>query len=398
MAEWPLRGIRAGSFCADPNKALRWSTTLLSQPMKIGIDVHSLGTQSGGNETYFRQLVRDLIRDQSSNQYHLFYSHRSALNDFQWDSRFSFSEIPANPVKRIGVSLPLQLRRTQPDIFHCQYIKPLFVKMRTVVTIHDLAHEHHPEFFHPLEALRMKKLVRWTAGHADHILTVSEFSAADIARRFGVSREKITVAYQAAAPDFRPRDAAQCKEHVAEKFGVRSPFILYVGRIQARKNLPRLVEAYARLRKQGIDAKLVMVGKKDWQSEQLLEKIKELNLSADVIFPGFVPFEDLPLFYNAAEVFVFPSIFEGFGLPVVESMASGVATITSFGSSLEEVAGNGALLVDPLDVGSIADALGKVLGDPGFRRELAGRGLRRSAQFKAGDMGAKALAVYQSLA
>jgi glycosyltransferase involved in cell wall biosynthesis len=244
----------------------------------------------------------------------------------------------------------------------------------------------------------MKKLVRWTAGRADHILTVSEFSAADIVRRFSVPREKITVAYQTAAPDFRPRDAAQCKEHLAKKFGISSPFILYVGRIQARKNLPRLVEAYARLCKQGLNAKMVMVGKKDWQSERLLEKIKELGVEADVIFPGFVPFEDLPLFYNAAEAFVFPSIFEGFGLPVVESMASGVATITSFGSSLEEVAGDGALLVDPLDVGSIADALSKVLGNAEFRRDLAGRGLKRSAQFKAGDLGAKALEVYKSLA
>jgi glycosyltransferase involved in cell wall biosynthesis len=366
--------------------------------MKIAIDVHSLGSQAGGNETYFRQLVRDLIRDQSDNQYYLLYSHRHALNDFQWDSRFSFDPIPANPIRRIVASLPQRLRQTQPDVFHCQYVKPPFVKARTVVTIHDLAHEYHPEFFHPLEALRMKKLVRWTASRVDHILTVSRFSAADIARRFGVSREKITVAYQAAARDFHPRDAAQCREYVARKFGVNSPFILYVGRIQARKNLPRLIEAYVRLRKQGLNTKLVMVGKRDWQSDRLLEKIKEFGIEADVIFPGFVPFEDLPLFYNAAEVFVFPSVFEGFGLPVVESMASGLATITSFGSSLEEVAGDGALLIDPHDVNSIADALGKVLGDPEFRRDLAGRGLRRSARFKAGDLGAKALAVYRSLA
>ena len=365
--------------------------------MKIAIDVHSLGTQSGGNETYFRQLVRGLVQDKSDNRYHLFYSYPSALNEFQWDARFSFSKIPTNPIRRICFSLPRLLQETKPEVFHCQYVKPPFVKTRTVVTIHDLAHEHYPEFFHPLEAFRMKKLVRWTAGRADHILTVSEFSAADIARRFGVPREKITVAYQAAAPDFRPRDAAQCREHVAKTYGIDSPFILYVGRIQARKNLPRLVEAYARVRKQGATAKLVMVGKKDWQSERLLEKIKELGLETSVIFPGFVPFNDLPLFYNAAEVFVFPSIFEGFGLPVMESMASGVPTITSFGSSLEEVAGDGALLVDPGDTGSIADALGRLLGDPGLRKDLASRGLKRSAEFKSGDLAQKTLDVYRSL-
>jgi glycosyltransferase involved in cell wall biosynthesis len=366
--------------------------------MKIAIDVHSLGTQSGGNETYFRQLIRDLIQDKSDNLYSLLYTYPSALNDFQWDARFSFNRIPINPLGRICVSLPQLLQKTKPEVFHCQYVMPPFVKCRTVVTIHDLAHEHYPEFFHPLAAIRMKKLVRWTAGRADHILTVSEFSAADISRRLGIPREKITVAYQAPAPDFRPRNVDQCREYVTMNYGIRSPFLLYVGRIQARKNLPRLVEAYARLRKQGIDALLVMVGKKDWQSEQLFEKIKTLGLEDSIISPGFVPFGDLPLFYNAAELFVFPSFFEGFGLPVVESMASGVPTITSFGSSLEEVAGDGALLIDPHDTVSIADALRKVLGDAAYRRDLSSRGLNRSMQFKSGNLAEKALEVYRSLA
>jgi glycosyltransferase involved in cell wall biosynthesis len=365
--------------------------------MKIAIDVHSLGTQSGGNETYFRQLVRGLLKDKSENLYNLFYSYPSALNEFEWDNRFSFSKIPANPLKRICVSLPRLLQKTKPDVFHCQYVMPPFVRARTVVTIHDLAHEHYPEFFHPAEAMRMKKMVRWTASRADHILTVSEFSAADISQRFGVPHEKITVAYQAAAPDFQPRDRERCQEHIAKTYGIRPPFLLYVGRIQARKNLPRLVEAYARLLKYGADAKLVMVGKKDWQSEQVLIKIKDLGLENQVIFPGFIPFADLPLFYNAAEIFIFPSVFEGFGLPVMESMASGVPTITSHGSSLEEVAGNGALLVDPNDTESITEALSKVLGDAELRRDLASRGLKRSAEFKAGELAEKTLDVYRSL-
>jgi glycosyltransferase involved in cell wall biosynthesis len=366
--------------------------------MKIAIDVHSLGSQSGGNETYCRQLLRGLAQSPGTNQYELFYTDPSVINQEDTGSgAFRYTPIPKNPIVRICGVLPRLLAQTKPDVFHAQYVLPPFVKTKTVLAIHDLAHEHFPEFFHPVEALRMRKLVRWSAKRASHIMTISEFSAADIARRFDLPREKITVAHLAASPDFHPRDKAQSQEYLARKYGLTFPFILYVGRIQARKNLPRLVEVYARLRKQGLAAKLVLVGKKDWQSGQLLEKIKELNLEDSVVFPGFVPFEDLPLFYNAAEVFVFPSFFEGFGLPVVESMASGVPTITSIGSSLEEVAGDGALLIDPSDTDSIADALGKVLGDPGLRQDLALRALKRSKEFTAGNLAEKALAVYRSL-
>jgi glycosyltransferase involved in cell wall biosynthesis len=367
--------------------------------MKIAIDVHSLGTQSGGNETYCRQLLRGLAQSPGNNQYDLFYTHSAALSqEGISDPPFHFTPIPKNPIVRICAVLPRLLAQTKPDVLHGQYVLPPFVKTKTVLAIHDLAHEHFPEFFHPVEAFRMKRLVRWSAKRASHIMTISEFSANDIAGRFDLPRERITVAHMAASPDFHPRDKGQSQEHLARKYGLMFPFILYVGRIQARKNLPRLVEAYARLRKQGLDAKLVMVGKRDWQSGQLLEKIKDLGLQDSVVFPGFVPFEDLPLFYNAAEVFVFPSFFEGFGLPVVESMASGVPTITSFGSSLEEVAGDGAFLIDPSDTGSIEDALDRILGDPGLQRDLAARGLKRSKEFTAANLAEKALGVYRSLA
>jgi glycosyltransferase involved in cell wall biosynthesis len=365
--------------------------------MKIAIDAHSLGTQAGGNETYYRQLIRGLATDESRNEYTLFHTHPFALNEIENDRRFILRKIPSNPLPRLAASLPLALRQIQPDVFHCQYIKPLWNNRRMVVTIHDLAHEHFPQFFHPLEVVRMKKLVRWTAKRADHILTVSEFSAADIAERFRLPRQKITVTYQAASPDFHPRDKESCQEHLARAYGIKHPFILYVGRIQARKNLPRLVEAYARVRKQEPNVQLVVVGKKDWQFEVLLAKIRELGLEANVIFPGFIPFSDLPLFFNAAEIFVFPSFFEGFGLPIMESMASGVPTITSFGSSLEEVAGDGALLIDPNDTGSIAEAMGRLLRDPELRSDLASRGLRRSAVFQSGQLARKTLDVYRSL-
>jgi len=365
--------------------------------MKIAIDAHAVGSQASGNETYYRQLVSGFIRNQTKNQYTLFYTCEGARQAFTTDSRFDFVRIPANPVLRISVSLPLRLRRMKPDLFHCQYIQPPWGKTRTVVTIHDLAYEHHPECFSPAEAFRSRHLVRWTARRADHILTVSEFCAGDIATKYEIPREKITVARLSASEDFRPRDKQQCQEHLARKYKIDPPFMLYVGRLQARKNLPRLVEAYSLLRNRGQSPKLVLVGKKDWEAERLTAKIKELGIGSEVVLTGFVSYKDLPLFYNAAELFVFPSFFEGFGLPVIESMASGVPTVTSFGTALEEVAGNGALLTDPYSVHSIADAMEKILADEELRLQLITRGLRRSSEFKASELAEKVLKVYQSL-
>lgn len=364
--------------------------------MRIAIDAHSIGSRAGGNETYFRQLLRGLVLDQSDNQYIIFHAGAETLPEIADDPRFSLVPIPKNPAIRMGIALPWLLRKTKPEVFHCQYVLPPFTRTKTVVTIHDLAHEHFPEFFHPLEGAGMRKLVRKTAARAGHITTVSKFSAADIERTYGVPPEKISIAYQAPAERFHPRDKQACREHLARTYGIDSPFILYVGRIQQRKNLPRLVEAFARLNLQAI--KLVIVGKKDWQAEKLFAKIGELGLEASVIFPGYVADDDLPLFYNAAEVFVFPSIFEGFGLPVVESMASGVPTITSHGSSLEEVAGDGALLVDPLDVCSIAEAIQQVLENGEVKDQLIQRGLCQSAKFRPQDFALKLLDTYRSLA
>ena len=244
----------------------------------------------------------------------------------------------------------------------------------------------------------MRKLVPWSAHRADHIITVSEFSANDLVSLYGVPRSKITVAYQAPSPVFQPGDKTAAKAQLQRTYGIGCSFILYVGRLQARKNLIRLTEAFAGVRNRHPQLKLVLVGKADLGYDKLLARISELKLGDAVIFSGYVSSDDLPLFYNAAEMFVFPSIFEGFGLPVMESMASGLPTITSNGSCLAEVAGNGALLVDPLSVESIAEAMTRVLEDAAVRRELVERGLERSACFSTARFAAKILDVYKSIA
>lgn len=369
-------------------------TTLLS--MYIAIDVHSLGSRAAGNETYYRQLIRGLLAVPDDHRFSLFYTHASAPQENPTDPRFSWVKIPNNRIARLGVSLPWRLRNLSPDVFHCQYVAPLLVNSRLVVTIHDLAHEHHPEMAHPLESLAMRKLVQATAKRAARILTVSQFCAADIAHTYQIDPEKIAVASPAVSEQFQPREKSSAQETVARKYGIEPPFLLYVGRIQARKNLVRLVEAYSRLLQRGPAPKLLLIGKPDWGFEQVQEKIRSLKLETQVRMPGYVAAGDLPAFYNAAELFVFPSLFEGFGLPVLEALASGTPTITSRGSSLEEVAGDGALVVDPLDVGALSSTMEQLLSDADLRRDLISRGLKRSKEFTIENFAGAVLKTYVS--
>ena len=366
--------------------------------LTIGLDVHSIGSEKGGNETYYRELARGLASIRTQHHFFLYYSARSHGKRLNLDGEFSNRQFwPIHPALRIPLSAPWCAHRDRLDVYHAQYILPPFLNCKTVVSIFDLAHERFPEFFHPIEARRSHHLIRWSARRADHVITVSRFSAQDLEELYGVSPEKITVTHLAAGKEFRLLDAGVCTELILRKYGLSAPFILYAGRLQARKNLPRLVQAYAQLKKRGIQEKLVLVGKRDWKSDDLLEAVREQNLTSDVVFVGYVPGEDLPHFYNAASVFVFPSIFEGFGLPIVESMACGTPTITSQGSSLEEVAGDAAVLVDPLSVVSIANAIEKVLGSAGLRQDLREKGLRRASDFSYQLAAAQTVRVYENL-
>jgi len=366
--------------------------------MQIAIDVHSLGANAGGNETYFQQLLRGLVLDTSDHRYSLFYTHAAAPAGNPVDDRFHWTKVPQNRFARMCVALPRKLSQTAPDLFHCQYALPLIARTKTVVAIHDLAYEHHPDLAHPIEVAAMRRVVRSTARRADRVLTLSNFSAQDIARRYGVAEDKIVVTHLAASEKFRPRDKSAAQERIASAYGIRPPFMLYVGRIQARKNLVRLLDAYAQLRSAGPAPQLVMVGRRDFGFEQLQAHIKTLKLGDCVVLPGYVTAEDLPLFYNAAELFIFPSLFEGFGLPVLEALASGVPTITSQGSALEEVAGGSALIVDPNDIAAMTTAMQRGLSDTQLRKDLVARGLRRSAEFTVQKFVARILDVYRSLA
>ena len=369
------------------------------KPLRIGIDVHSIGSQNGGNQTYYHELVRALAEAPRGHQFILYHTKRAVLSGIIDRDNMRLTRLwPSHRLLRIPFTLPCLARRDRLDIFHAQYIVPPLLNCRTVTTIHDIAYEHFPQYFPFHQRAWLKALVPLSARRADHIITVSEHSKRDLVETYGINEDKITVTYEGASSAFRPIDRRLAKKRLSEKYQITDKFILYVGRLQARKNIGRLVGAYNRLRKSGNEHKLVLVGKADSLFQPVLSRIRELRLENDVLLRGYVPDEDLPYFYSAADVFVYPSVYEGFGLPVMESMACGTPVVTSLGSSLDELAGNAALLIDPLDEQSIAAALVRMLGDPQLAKRLAQDGLRRSQEFSFRNAARQTIDVYEQLA
>jgi len=366
------------------------------KPLRIGIDIHSVGSHKGGNETYYRELIKGLVKIRSSHRFFLYHSSPVIEKYITASESFRFKRLfPAHPLLRIPFTIPWRSRRERLDLFHAQFIVPPFLTCKTVTTIPDIAYEHYPDFFPAGQRAWLKTLVRESAKRADHIITVSEHSKRDLIETYGIGEEKITVTYEGASDEFVPLDRERAKELLARRYGIEGDFILYLGRLQARKNLMRLVSAYARIRVAGFPHKLVLAGQQDSLFQPVLSRIRQLNLENDVLLPGYITAEDVPAFYNAAEVFVYPSLYEGFGLPLTEAMACGSPVVTSRGSSLEEVAGDAAVLVDPLDEMSIADGLKQVLSDPELRVRLGHAGLRRSRQFSFERAARETIGVYE---
>jgi glycosyltransferase involved in cell wall biosynthesis len=367
--------------------------------MKIGIDAHALGSKSAGNESYYVQLLRALAcHPLNGNRYVIYFTHADGEKQIPSCEQFRVKRIwPANAYLRIPFAFPVECRREKLDVFHAQYILPPFCRSRSVTTIADILFESYPEFYSRIERMKFGVFFPWSARRSDHIITVSQFSKNDIVNRYHVDPERVTVVYEAPRQEFQRMDGDRCREMLSKEYDIRLPFILYVGRINARKNLERLVEALSILSGKGFSHELVIVGKQDWMAGRVLQKVRDLSLESKVRFVGYVPTDHLPVFYNAADLFVYPSICEGFGIPLVEAMACGVPVVTSFGSSLEEVASDAAVLADPHSVSSIVNAIERVLSDEAFASWLRERGLRRASDFSEARKAQETIAVYHSV-
>lgn len=279
--------------------------------------------------------------------------------------------------------VPRLLHRVQADVVHfTNGMVPIVSRVPTVVTIHDMSLTLYPRCHPPRRVLLNRPLVGLAARRADAIITVSESAKHDIVRIYGLDPGRVHVVHEAAAPSFRPICDVHHLEQVRRQYGLPERFILYVGTIEPRKNLPKLIEGFAQRRKRGdIQHQLVCVGPYGWLSRDIDALIHRLQIADAVRFTGYVPFDDLPALYNLAEMFVFPSIYEGFGLPVIEAMACGTPVLTGRVPALEEVSGGAVEQIASLEPEAIGESLVRLAASRERREALRQRGLERARTF-----------------
>jgi glycosyltransferase involved in cell wall biosynthesis len=364
--------------------------------VRIAIDARKLHDYGIG--TYVRNLIRQLARQDQTTEYVLLCHPDDCVAAKALGENFRAVPDDSRPYSiREQISVPMDLRREGVDLFHApHYVLPPLVLCPSVVTIHDCIHLMFPQYLPNRLAWGYARASMWTATHrSDRVLTVSEASKRDILRFFSIPPEKIDVIYNGIDDRFWTAPSEEVVERVRERYQLNDPFLLYAGNIKPHKNLERLIEAFDRLRAEGFaDLKLLIIGDEISKYTALRRAVHRHHLHKHVRFFGFVPDDTLAVLYRLADVFVFPSLYEGFGLPPLEAMASGTPVVTSNVSSLPEVAGDAALLVDPRDSEAIAGAIRMALTDRTLREDLRRRGFARARAFSWEQSVARTRAIY----
>lgn len=372
----------------------------MSNRLRIGIDAHAVGSRLGGNETYMLDLLRGLS-EFPQHDYFIYVTDaksRERVRALVPPSARVREIGAANPFVRLGWKLGALCREDAVDVLHVQYVAPIGAPPY-VVTIHDLSFLHRPEWYTLRERLQMRATIPRAARHAREVMTISAYSRDDIVSRLGVPPNRVTWSHLPVREEFRPVPAP---ERAAALSGLALPqrYVLAVGNLQPRKNLLRLIAAWAALRESepGFDHGLVIAGRAAWNFREILASAASNKFAHEIVLPGYVPDDLLPALYSGAEMFVYPSLFEGFGYPPLEAMACGVPVVTSRTTSLPEVCGDAAEYADPLEVNSIAAAMKRVHADPEHAAGMARRGLVQAEPFRKNLVTATAIAAYERAA
>jgi glycosyltransferase involved in cell wall biosynthesis len=368
--------------------------------VRIGIDATALPFQRTGVANYVFGLLRGLAAVDRDNSYVVF-ARPIHIREFGIDHpnfRFVPIDFRARGLRLAWeqVGLPRRVRAERLDLLHSpHYTMPLRHSARSVVTFCDMTFLMHPELHQPVKRAFFPAMMRWSARHADRLITISESTRDDLSRLWDIDPERMTPVPLAAGAEFRPATpeavAAACGRHWLRPGG----YILYVGVLEPRKNVDRLVAAFGMAGDglRGLD--LVIAGKRGWMYDEIFAQVQALGLADRVRFTGYVHQEDLPGLYSGARLFAYPSRYEGFGLPVLEAMRCGVPVVTTNVSSMPEVAGDAALLVSPDDVAGLADAMARLVEDPALAADLGRRGRERAASFSWERCARETRAVYE---
>jgi glycosyltransferase involved in cell wall biosynthesis len=382
-------------------KPFRSSTSRYTERigMRFAIDAHTIGRHLTGNETYVRNLLRQYPRLQENESFLAYVCSEPeaarALPD-EIDRR----RVSSNPFLRLGYELGLRTRLDQPSLLHVQYTAPLFCAVPTVVSVHDVSYIDRPDFFARWRVMQLRSSVERTVRRAAAILTVSNFSRQRIASVYGIPEEQIEVIYNGVSPAYRPIDRNKAVQTLTRKYGLPHPFLLTVGDLQPRKNHKTLIYAFEEMLEAdpSLPHHLVCVGKDTWFSKEIREIASRSRFAKRIHFPGFVPDEDLPYFYNACDLFVFPSFYEGFGIPLVEAMACGRAVACSNCTAMPEVVDSAALLFDPHSISGMARCIRDLLREKELRTRMERLALQNASRFRWEEAARRTLDVYHRVA
>jgi len=367
------------------------------RPIRIGIDARLYYYQPAGIGLYTKRLLEALAALDDANLYVVLQSRKenSALVRAPNLQPWPLWTPPHHRLEQ--VTLPLELARLSLDLLHSpDFIPPFRWRGPVVITVMDLAFLRYP-YLLTTDSLRYYGQIQRAVRRAQAILAISHSTRQDLIDLLAVPPEKVTVTHLAAGPEFQPVTEADRLAAVRQTYGLPQDFVLFVGTIEPRKNLKTLLQAWTLLPGDLSHYRLVIAGRKGWLHEEVFRLMNSLHLNDAVRFIGAVRPEDLPALYSAARLFVLPSLYEGFGLPVLEAMACGTPVVCSNTSSLPEVAGDAALLVSPDDPVAMAQAIAQALTDETLRAQLVERGLKRAAAFSWSITARQTLEVYRTL-
>ncbi len=368
----------------------------LAQTMRIGIDAKWYFNGPAGPRSYVRNFVNTLARLDPENEYVIYLNQRDdpLAVEYSAPNVTTKTLAPSTSWLRVFLAFSWVASRDKLDVLYTNNYCPLFCTCKRVVMVYDILFVTHPTFFTPLERLLFKP-IRWAARKADKVVTISGYCRDSIAQHYQIAPSKIAAILLGCGGAFKQRASADRLDAVRDQYELPDRYILYVGRLNIRKNLPRLIESFSGIEDHAIE--LLVVGAADWKRSDLAGAIERSPARARIRFLGHVPDDDLPAIYQLATVFAYVSLAEGFGFPALEAMASGVPTITSNTTSLPEVVGDCALLVDPSDVADMRRAIDRLLASPDLRADLSAKSIERAKAFTWEETVTRTLDVFHSV-